>query len=156
MLNTEPKVIELNSISRANYSTHKLVPGIDNLRLIPTWRSYVAEYFFKAGLLLLGAIFIVFYLDEQIALQPLAIILISMSVISLFLKWLFKRKYAHIIFNKQQDKVYNTFTSVEAALSDIASVEIIDRHEWGSIGEDSNHSYRFYVLLLRAQSGDLQ
>ncbi len=155
MLNTKPKIIELNTISRANYSTHKLVSGIDNFRLIPTWRTYIAEYFFKTGFVLLGAIFIVFYLDEQIALQPLAIILISMSVISLFLKWLFKRKYAHIVFNKQQNKVYNTYTLTETTLSDISSVEIIDRHEWGTLSEDHNYSYRFYVLLLRTQSGQL-
>lgn len=153
MLNTQPKEVELNTISRANYSTHKLVSGIDNLRLIPTWRTYVVEYFFKAGLTLFGALFIFLYLVEQIALQPLATILISISVISLFLKWLFKGRYAHIIFNKQQNKVYNTYTLVEAPLSDIASVEIIDRHEWGAISEDYNHSYRFYVVFLRAKSG---
>lgn len=147
MLNSKPEITELNTVGPCNFSSHRLL--IDNgcLRLVPRLRSYLGEYFMLGGLGFIGAMMIYFYTIGQMEFKQLAIILSIFFIVAILLKWLFKRSYAHIIFDRQNDKLYNVHTAKGISFSSIQSVEVRRKKEWNI--NDEKGAYTVYGVVLR-------
>lgn len=151
MLKIKPKITELNTVGACNFSSHRLLLDKGCLRLVPRLRSYFGEYFMLFGFAFIGAIILYFYAIGQMALKQLAIILSILFAVAMLLKWLFKRSYAHIIFDKQNDKIYNAHTIKSISFSSIKSVEVRRKKEWNI--NDEKSGYTVYGAVLKDNNG---